>query len=50
MWQISSGRQPYYDHDHDYNVSLALSIISGKREEIIDGTPPEYYKLYTGNE
>ena len=47
MWQISSGHQPYYGYDYD--VSLALSIVSGKREEIIDGTPLEYSKLYTGN-
>ncbi|CAB4444296.1 unnamed protein product [Rhizophagus irregularis] len=44
MWQISSGKQPYGDN---YDVSLALSIIDGKREEIIDGTPAEYSKLYT---
>jgi len=47
MWQISSGHQPYYGYDYD--VSLALSIVSGRREEIIDGTPLEYSKLYTGN-
>jgi serine/threonine protein kinase len=46
MWQISSGKQPYGDN---YDVSLALSIIDGKREEIIDGTPAEYSKLYTGS-
>jgi hypothetical protein len=26
-----------------------LNILNGKREEMIDGTPVEYYNLYTGN-
>ena len=46
MWQISSGRKPFYTEDHD--VSLMLSIINGKREKIIDGTPIEYSNLYEG--
>ncbi|CAB4431272.1 unnamed protein product [Rhizophagus irregularis] len=44
MWQISSGYQPY--RNDNYDVSLAISIINGRREEIIDGTPAEYSKLY----
>ncbi|UZO10568.1 uncharacterized protein OCT59_002148 [Rhizophagus irregularis] len=44
MWQISSGYQPF---GNNYDVNLALSIINGKREEIIDETPAEYSKLYT---
>jgi serine/threonine protein kinase len=46
MWQISSGYEPF---SAKYDVSLMLSILNGKREEIIDGTPPEYSKLYTGS-
>ncbi|CAB5370801.1 unnamed protein product [Rhizophagus irregularis] len=45
MWQISSGYQPY--RNENYDVSLAISIINGRREKIIDGTPAEYSKLYT---
>ncbi|RIA84799.1 kinase-like domain-containing protein [Glomus cerebriforme] len=45
MWQISSGRQPF--DESNYDVSLALSIIRGNREEVIDGTSVEYSKLYT---
>ncbi|RGB37964.1 kinase-like domain-containing protein [Rhizophagus diaphanus] len=45
MWQISSGRQPFFDYNYD--VSLILSIANGKREEIIDNTPKEYSNLYT---
>ncbi|RIA86515.1 kinase-like domain-containing protein, partial [Glomus cerebriforme] len=43
MWQISSGYQPFYYADNiNYDVSLALAIINGKREEVIDGTPVVY--------
>jgi len=48
MWQISSGRQPFYAKNADY-VRLTLAIINGKREEIIYGTPNEYSCLYKGN-
>jgi hypothetical protein len=47
MWQISSGYEPF--RGIDYDGYLILSIINGKREEIIYGTPVEYNKLYTGN-
>jgi hypothetical protein len=47
LWQISSGYRPF--HDEGYNIKLILDIESGKREKIIDGTPDEYSKLYTGN-
>ena len=43
MWQISSGYRPF----HAENIALlTLSIINGKREKIIDGTPTEYSNLY----
>jgi len=50
MWQISSGYQPFSANgsDNNYDASLILSIINGKREEIIDGTPIKYSSLYTG--
>ena len=47
MWQISSGRQPFNETDHD-DVGLSLDISNGKREEIIDGTPIKYSNLYEG--
>ncbi|GBC10195.1 hypothetical protein RclHR1_09420003 [Rhizophagus clarus] len=40
MWQISSGYKPYRSDNYDMN--LLVSIMNGKREEIIDGTPTEY--------
>ncbi|CAB4431192.1 unnamed protein product [Rhizophagus irregularis] len=45
MWQISSGYQPY--RNDNYDVGLAVSIVKGRREEIIEGTPAKYSKLYT---
>ncbi|GET01360.1 kinase-like domain-containing protein [Rhizophagus clarus] len=38
MWEISSGKQPYYQHNYD----LATMIINGMRPEIVPGTPIEY--------
>jgi hypothetical protein len=49
MWQISSGCEPFKNKGFDYDVSLILFILNGNREEMIDGTPVEYNKLYTGN-
>ncbi|PKY51029.1 kinase-like protein [Rhizophagus irregularis] len=45
LWQISSGYRPF--REVDYGLSLMLSILNGKREKIINGTPVEYSKLYT---
>ena len=47
LWKISSGYKPF--KDKDYDATLILSILGGFRERIIDGTPAEYSKLYTGN-
>jgi serine/threonine protein kinase len=47
LWQISSGYEPF--KGLDYDVTLALDIIGGKREKTIKGTPIYYSKLYTGN-
>ena len=46
MWQISSGHKPFCAKG---DVGSTLAILKGKREKIIDGTPAEYSKLYTGN-
>ncbi len=44
MWQITSGREPFYRANYD--IGLALEIVNGKREGIIDGNPIEYSNLY----
>ncbi|CAI2183807.1 3948_t:CDS:2 [Funneliformis geosporum] len=41
MWQISSGRSP-----SEATYDGIYSIIDGKREEIVNGTPIEYSNLY----
>uniref|UniRef100_U9UKT1 Protein kinase domain-containing protein n=1 Tax=Rhizophagus irregularis (strain DAOM 181602 / DAOM 197198 / MUCL 43194) TaxID=747089 RepID=U9UKT1_RHIID len=43
MWEISSGRSPFVDLDHDWD--LAVKIINGERPKIIPGTPLEYKEL-----
>ena len=48
MWQISSGRQPFYAEGTNYDVKLSLDIINGIREKHIHGTPFEYGILYQG--
>jgi len=49
MWQISSGRKPF-NAETVYDAGLALEIVNGKREAIIDGTPFEYSNLYEGKQ
>ena len=46
LWEISSGRPPFCDES--YNVSLAIKIANGFREQFILGTPVNYIKLYNG--
>ena len=46
MWQISSGYQPF--HTENYDIALAMNIVYGQREEIINETPDKYSNLYQG--
>ncbi|RGB23722.1 kinase-like domain-containing protein [Rhizophagus diaphanus] len=43
FWFLSSGRRPF----SDYGIHLAMDIVNGKREKIIEGTPIKYSNLYT---
>ena len=43
MWEISSGRPPFANHKHDYD--LVLNIVKGIRPKIIPGTPLKYKTL-----
>ncbi len=43
LWVISSGRLPF--NDLNYNITLLLAIINGKREQKILDTPPDYHGL-----
>ncbi|CAI2187209.1 7484_t:CDS:2 [Funneliformis geosporum] len=48
MWEISSGRPPFYNKDEEYDVSLAIEILGGLRERTIPDTPVDYVNIYTG--
>ncbi|GBC07922.1 hypothetical protein RclHR1_00780002 [Rhizophagus clarus] len=47
LWQISSGYEPFKSKGFDYDTCLILNILNGEREEMIEGTPVEYNRLYT---
>jgi serine/threonine protein kinase len=46
LWELSSGRPPFYNEPSDF--SLALKILQGLRETPITNTPENYIKIYTG--
>ncbi len=46
FWEISSGLPPFHDEDRDL---LALRIVQGLRETVVEGTPEEYKNIYIGN-
>ena len=46
LWEISSGRIPFESEPAD--GKLISSIIHGKREMIVNGTPQKYSEIYTG--
>ncbi|CAI2181482.1 7959_t:CDS:2, partial [Funneliformis geosporum] len=48
IWEISSGRPPFYINDEEYDVSLAIEILGGLRERTIPDTPDDYVNIYTG--
>ncbi|GBC11199.2 kinase-like domain-containing protein [Rhizophagus irregularis DAOM 181602=DAOM 197198] len=43
MWEISSGKPPFEDYDHDYG--LAMKITNGIRPKMIPEIPLEYKQL-----
>ncbi|CAI2164650.1 13076_t:CDS:2 [Funneliformis geosporum] len=47
LWEISSGRPPFYVEGEPYDLDLAIEISQGLREIIIPGTPKDYVKIYT---
>ena len=48
LWEISSGKQPFYVEGESYDVVLVTQILQGRRESIITNTPADYARLYTG--
>ncbi|CAI2200336.1 5504_t:CDS:2, partial [Funneliformis geosporum] len=47
LWEISSGRPPFYVEGVEYDITLAIDILQGLRESIIPGTPEFYVNIYT---
>ncbi|GBC25143.2 kinase-like domain-containing protein [Rhizophagus irregularis DAOM 181602=DAOM 197198] len=43
MWEISSGRPPFNNCSHDYD--LVMKIVNGSRPKIVSGTPLKYKEL-----
>jgi serine/threonine protein kinase len=48
LWEISSGRPPFFVEGESYDCTLAFQIVQGHRETPVPDTPIEYVKLYTG--
>lgn len=48
LWEVSSGKPPFYVEGQPYNNYLAVKILQGYREPVIPDTPADYVKLYTG--
>jgi TPR repeat protein len=48
LWEISSGKPPFYSEGNPYDINLAVEISQGLRENIVPDTPSDYANLYTG--
>ncbi|RIB24888.1 kinase-like domain-containing protein, partial [Gigaspora rosea] len=46
MWELSSGYPPFQVEPEHY-LTLVIHISSGVRETPVEGSPPEYIKIYT---
>ncbi|RGB42684.1 hypothetical protein C1646_786156, partial [Rhizophagus diaphanus] len=47
LWEISSGKPPFYVEDGSYDICLALNIFRGQRETVVPGTLVKYESIYT---
>jgi serine/threonine protein kinase len=47
LWEISSGKPPFYVEDESYDICLALNIFRGQRETVVPGTYVKYESIYT---
>ncbi|GBB99019.1 hypothetical protein RclHR1_00340010 [Rhizophagus clarus] len=47
LWEISSGKPPFYTKGEQYDDNLTLEIVQGFRETIVPNTPENYAKIYT---
>ncbi|RIB25822.1 kinase-like domain-containing protein [Gigaspora rosea] len=44
LWEISSGKMPFKSFENGY--AIAIHVFNRNRETSVEGTPPEYEKLY----
>jgi hypothetical protein len=49
LWEISSGKPPFYTEVKSNDICLAIDISRGLRETPIPDTPKDYINIYTGN-
>ncbi|CAB5392130.1 unnamed protein product [Rhizophagus irregularis] len=47
LWELSSGKPPFYNDGEAYDIGLVVEILQGIREEPIPDTPEAYVALYT---
>ncbi|GBC20845.1 kinase-like domain-containing protein [Rhizophagus irregularis DAOM 181602=DAOM 197198] len=47
LWEISSGKPPFYIEDKSYDICLSIDISQGLRETPIPDTPINYINIYT---
>ncbi|GBB86612.1 hypothetical protein RclHR1_00130053 [Rhizophagus clarus] len=47
LWEISSGRPPFYTKCNQDDTIMSVNISQGLREAVISGTPEDYVKIYT---
>ncbi|CAI2179463.1 16561_t:CDS:2 [Funneliformis geosporum] len=50
LWELSSGRPPFYIKGKEYDIGLAIEISQGLRERIIPGSSKDYVNIYTENQ
>ena len=48
LWEISSGKPPFYVEGGQYDRDLAVRITKGLRETAVPNSPANYVKLYVG--
>lgn len=48
LWEISSGRPPFYTEGEKYDIGLIYEISEGLREKPVPDTSITYIRLYTG--
>ncbi|CAI2175971.1 7427_t:CDS:1, partial [Funneliformis geosporum] len=47
LWELSSGRPPFYVKGKRYDIDLDIEISQGLRVSVIPGTPEDYVNIYT---